>query len=68
MRTQTNIIREYANGMADGFMMDLAAGHISSGVQVSENALIEAFIQYVAAASATSTLIPSQAASATVKA
>jgi hypothetical protein len=50
MRTQSNIIREYANGKADGFLNDLAAGHIPGGEPTSENALIEAFIQYVARA------------------
>lgn len=43
-------IREYANGMADGFLNDLAAGHIEGETPTSENALIEAFIQYVARA------------------
>ena len=42
-------IREYANGMADGFLNDLAAGH-AGDPPTSENALIEAFIQYVARA------------------
>lgn len=49
MRTQTDIIREYANGMADGFMNDLVAGHVAE--PTSENALVESFIKYVAAAS-----------------
>jgi hypothetical protein len=42
----SKIIREYANGKADGFLNDLAAGHITAKVD-SENALIDAFIQYV---------------------
>ena len=39
-------IREYANGVADGFLNDLADGHV--GNPDSENALIQAFIDYVA--------------------
>jgi hypothetical protein len=55
MRTQSTIIREYANGMADGFLNDLVAGHIPGGEPKSENALIEAFIQYVSSASSVRT-------------
>jgi hypothetical protein len=47
----SKIIREYANGMADGFLNDLVAGHIPGEAPTSENALIEAFILYVARAS-----------------
>jgi hypothetical protein len=50
MRTQSTIIREYANGMADGFLNDLVTGHIPGNPTASENALVEAFIAYVAAA------------------
>jgi hypothetical protein len=50
MRTQTTIIREYANGMADAFLNDLvlATERQQAPVIVSENALIEAFKKYVA--------------------
>jgi hypothetical protein len=46
----SKIIREYANGVADGFLNDLAGGHL--GQPDSENALIAAFIRYVAARAA----------------
>lgn len=42
----SKIIREYANGTADGFLNDLADGHL--GNPASENELVAAFIQYVA--------------------
>ena len=42
----SKIIREYANGIADGFLNDLQDGHV--GQPDSENALILAFIDYIA--------------------
>lgn len=54
MRTQSTIIREYANGMADGFLNDLITGHIPGEPTISDNALIEAFIQYVSRAASQS--------------
>lgn len=49
MRTQSSIIREFANGMADGFLNDLTlASERSVGPSIdSENALIDAFRNYV---------------------
>ena len=47
MRTQSTIIREFANGFADGFLNDLAAGHVK--LSNSENALFDAFTAYVGA-------------------
>lgn len=50
MQTQSTIIREYANGLADGFLNDLILtekrkyGPIRDG----ENDLIDAFLLYVA--------------------
>jgi len=49
MQTQSSIIREYANDLADGFLNDLAIsrernlGPILDG----ENALIDAFLLYI---------------------
>jgi hypothetical protein len=50
MQTQSTIIREYANGMADGFLNDLIlASERKLGPAIdSENALIDAFRKYVA--------------------
>jgi hypothetical protein len=62
MQNQTTIVREYATGMVDGFMNDLAAGHIKLEVH-SETDLIEAWIRYVAACGADSAIHPSAAAS-----
>lgn len=45
MQTQSTIIRELANGFADGFLNDLAAGHVTLGR--GENALYYAFTKYV---------------------
>lgn len=42
----SKIIREYANGVADGYLNDLADGHVGPE-PTSENALIESFIAYV---------------------
>ena len=45
----SKIIREYANGMADGFLNDLAAATESNRLAFvidSENALIDAFRKY----------------------
>lgn len=49
MRTQSQIIREYANGMADAFLNDLVlADERKQGPVIdSENALIDAFRTYV---------------------
>lgn len=43
----SKIIREYANGSADGFLNDLAAGHVKPE-PTTENALVESFIAYMA--------------------
>ena len=50
MRTQSTIIREYANGMAGAFLNDwIIAGERGFRPSIdSENALIEAFRKYVA--------------------
>lgn len=50
MRTRNTIIREYANGMADAFLSDLvlAQERKQDPVIDSENALIDAFRNYVA--------------------
>ena len=42
----SKLIREYANGVADGYLNDLASGHISPEPD-SENALVNSFIDYV---------------------
>jgi hypothetical protein len=50
MQTRNSIVREYANGMADGFLSDLTIAEerkLSPGYD-SENALIELFRKYVA--------------------
>jgi len=49
MRTQNTIIREYANGLADGFLNDLVlANERKQGPRIdSENALIDAFRKYI---------------------
>jgi hypothetical protein len=50
MRTQSSIVREYANGMADGFLNDLLLAEERKQLRPvidSENALIDAFIEYV---------------------
>lgn len=49
MKTQSTIIREYANGLADGFLNDLVlAGERKTGpVLDGENDLIAAFLTYV---------------------
>ena len=49
MQTQSTIIRELANGFADAFLNDLAAGHIR--LSGGENALYDGFTAYVAACS-----------------
>jgi hypothetical protein len=59
----SKLVRNYANGVADGFLNDLAAGHIA-GID-SENALIEAFIRYVGACANASKLTPCAAATST---
>ncbi len=48
MQTQSTIIREYANGLADGFLNDLIlAGERKLGpVLDGENDLIAAFLTY----------------------
>ena len=53
MRTQSTIVREYANGMADGFLNDLIlANERGVGPVIdSENAMIDAFRKYVAGGS-----------------
>lgn len=51
MRTQSSIVREYANGMADGFLNDLLLATERKQLAFvidSENALIDAFRKYVA--------------------
>ena len=50
MQTQSSIIREYTNGMADAFLNDLvlATERKQGPVIDSENALIDAFRKYVA--------------------
>jgi len=50
MKTQSSIVREYANGMADGFLNDLLLA--SERKQLAfvidcENSLIDAFRKYV---------------------
>lgn len=49
MQTQSTIIREYANGLADGFLNDLIlANERKSGpILDGENDLIAAFLAYV---------------------
>lgn len=50
MQTRSSIVREYANGMADGFLNDLLLAEErkqSAFVIDSENALIDAFRKYV---------------------
>ena len=49
MRTQSTIIREYANGMADGFLNDLIlADERKQGPSIdSENELTDAFRKYI---------------------
>lgn len=50
MRTQSTIIREYANGMADGFLNDLLLAEERKQLAFvidSENALIDAFRKYI---------------------
>jgi hypothetical protein len=54
MQTQSSVIREYANGMADGFLNGLLLATERKQLAVvidSENALIDAFRQYVAGGS-----------------
>lgn len=49
MQTRNSIIREYANGTADGFLTDLViAEERGIGPRLdSENALIDAYKKYV---------------------
>jgi len=50
MQTQSSIIREYANGMADGFLNDLILAEERKQLAFvidSENALIDAFRKYI---------------------
>ena len=50
MQTQSTIIREYANGMADGFLNDLILATERKQLKPvinSENALIDAFREYI---------------------
>jgi hypothetical protein len=50
MRTQSTIIREYANGVADGFLNDLLLATERKKLAFvidSENALIDAFRKYI---------------------
>ena len=50
MRTQSTLIREYANGVADGFLNDLILASERKQLKPvidSENALIDAFRNYV---------------------
>lgn len=49
MQTQSTILREYANGLADGFLNDLVlAGERKLGpILDGENDLIAAFLTYV---------------------
>lgn len=50
MRTQSSIVREYANGLADGFLNDLAIANErgQAPAMTSENALVDAFRKYIA--------------------
>jgi hypothetical protein len=50
MQTQSTIIREYANGLADGFLNDLilAEERKLGPRRNGENDLIDAFLLYVA--------------------
>ena len=50
MQTQSTIIREYANGLADGFLNDLilAEERKLGPIRNGENDLIDAFLLYVA--------------------
>ena len=55
MRTQSSIIREYANGLADGFLNDLLLAEERKQLAFvidSENALIDAFRKYASGESA----------------
>lgn len=50
MRTQNHLVREYANGMVDGFLNDLLLAEERKQLAFvvdSENALIDAFRKYV---------------------
>lgn len=54
MQTRNSIIREYANGVADGFLNDLLLAEERKQLAFvidSENALIDVFRKYVGGAS-----------------
>jgi hypothetical protein len=46
--SQTTIIRDYAMGCLDGFFNDLAAGHVHVEEPVTEDTLIEAYLDWMA--------------------